>query len=267
MTAIFWRSIKDRRISLIVYMAAALLFMWMYVAMFPSIAAQAESFTALIESFPPAVFEAFGIEDLNMSTIESFLSVEHFSLVLPIMLIFMLTSVAGRALAGEIELGTVELLIARPVSRLKLFVARYAAGMGILITFTVISVFTVVPLAGLHGVEYHAASFAAGALIVFLLGWAVFSMAMMFSSLFSERSKVYMASGGILLTMYVLNVLALMKDNLDGLKYLSFFHYYAYSDALVNQSLYGTGCLVFVCVSLVCTAVGLVWFLKRDIAV
>ena len=249
MTAIFWRSIKDRRISLIVYMAAALLFMWMYVAMFPSIAAQAESFTALIESFPPAVFEAFGIEDLNMSTIESFLSVEHFSLVLPIMLIFMLTSVAGRALAGEIELGTVELLIARPVSRLKLFVARYAAGMGILITFTVISVFTVVPLAGLHGVEYHAASFAAGALIVFLLGWAVFSMAMMFSSLFSERSKVYMASGGILLTMYVLNVLALMKDNLDGLKYLSFFHYYAYSDALVNQSLYGTGCLVFVCIS------------------
>ena len=184
MTAIFWRSIKDRRISLIVYMAAALLFMWMYVAMFPSIAAQAESFTALIESFPPAVFEAFGIEDLNMSTIESFLSVEHFSLVLPIMLIFMLTSVAGRALAGEIELGTVELLIARPVSRLKLFVARYAAGMGILITFTVISVFTIIPLAGLHGVEY-----------------------------------------------------------------LSFFHYYAYSDALVNQSLYGTGCLVFVCIS------------------
>jgi ABC-type transport system involved in multi-copper enzyme maturation permease subunit len=81
-------------------------------------------------------------------------------------------------------LGTVELLIARPVSRLKLFVARYAAGMGILITFTVISVFTIIPLAGLHGVEY-----------------------------------------------------------------LSFFHYCAYSDALVNQSLYGTGCLVFVCIS------------------
>lgn len=267
MITIFWRSIKDRRISLIVYMAAALLFMWMYVAMFPSIQAQAESFSALMESFPPAIFEAFGIEDLAMSTLEEFLSVEHFSLVLPIMVIFLLTSVAGRALAGEIELGTIELLIGRPVSRLKLFVARYAAGLGILLTFTVISVYTGIPLATLHGVEYQAGGFAAGAGIILLFGWAVFSMAMMFSCIFSERSKVYMASGGILLTMYVLNVLALMKDSLDGLKYLSFFHYYAFSDALVRQVMYGTGSLVFICVALVCTTVGLTWFLKRDISV
>ena len=241
--------------------------MWMYVAMFPSIAKQADAFTEVFENFPPAVFEIFGIEDLNMSTLENFLSMEHFSLVLPIMTLFLMTSVAGRAIAGEIETGTVELLIGRPVSRLKLFFAKYVSGMGVLIVFTVISVFSIIPLAALHGVEYQIESFAAGALIVFLFGWAVFSMAMMFSSFFSERSKVYMACGGILLAMYVLNIIALMKDSLDALKYLSFFHYYAYSDAVIRQSLYGTGCLIFVCVSIVCTAFGLSWFLKRDIAV
>ena len=252
---------------MIVYMAAAVLFMWMYVAMFPSIEEQADAFTEVFENFPPAVFEIFGIESLNMSTLESFLSVEHFSLVLPIMILFLLISVAGRAIAGEIEAGTVELLIGRPVSRLKLFLSRYASGLGVLIVFTIIAVFSVVPLALLHGVEFQIESFAAGALIVFLFGWAVFSMAVMFSSLFSERSKVYMACGGILLLMYVLNVVALLKDNLDALKYFSFFHYYAYSDAVIHQSLYGTGCLVFVCMSIVCTAVGLAWFMKRDIAV
>ena len=267
MLTIFWRTIRDRKISLIVYMAAAMLFMWMYVAMFPSIAEQAEAFTAVFENFPPAVFEIFGIEDLNMSTLENFLSVEHFSLVLPIMAIFLLISVAGRSIAGEIELGTVELLIGRPVSRLKLFLAKYLSGMGILTVFTIVAVFSIIPLAALHGLEYKIESFAAGALIVFLFGWSVFSVAMMFSSIFSEKGKVYMACGGILLAMYVLNVVALMKDNFDALKYLSFFHYYAYSDALIRQSLYGTGCLVFVGVSVACTGIGLSWFLKRDIAV
>ncbi len=66
MFTIIWRSIKDRKISLIVYLAAALLFMWMYVAMFPSIAEQADSFTAVFESLPSEVLEIFGIEDMNL---------------------------------------------------------------------------------------------------------------------------------------------------------------------------------------------------------
>jgi len=61
MLTIVWRTIKDRRVSLIVYLAAAVAFTWMYVAMFPSIARQAEALTAVFENFPSAVFEVFGI--------------------------------------------------------------------------------------------------------------------------------------------------------------------------------------------------------------
>jgi ABC-2 type transport system permease protein len=267
MLTIVWRSVKDRKTSLIIYMASAILFMWMYVALFPSIAARAETFTALMDSFPAEVFAIIGMEEMNLSSLESFLSMEHFSFVLPFMAIFLLVPVAGRAIAGEIELGTVELLIGRPVSRSKLYLAKYASGMGILAAFTIFSVFSVIPFAGLHGVEYNVAGIASGAVIVFLLGWAVFSMSLMFSSFFANKSKVYMASGGVLLGMYVLNAIALINENLAALKYFSFFHYYAYSDALINQTLYGTGCLVFLGVSIVCSAAGLWWFRKRDIAV
>jgi ABC-2 type transport system permease protein len=267
MFIIVWRSIKDRKISLIVYMASAMLFMWMYVALFPSIAAQAETFTALMDSFPAEVFAVFGMEEMDLSSLENFLSMEHFSLVLPLMVIFLLVPVAGRAIAGEIELGTVELLIGRPISRSKLYLAKYVSGIGILATFTIFSVFSVVPFAVLHGVEYNLQGIASGAVVVLLLGWAVFSMSMMFSSFFSDKSKVYMAGGGVLLGMYVLNVIALINENLEVLKYFSFFHYYAYADALAKQSLYGTGCLVFLGVSIICSVTGLWWFQKRDIAV
>ena len=267
MFTIVWRSIKDRKISLIIYMAAAILFMWMYVAMFPAIAAEAETFTAFMDSFPKEVFAAFGMEEMNLSSLENFLSMEHFSLVLPLMVVFLLIPVAGRAIAGEIELGTIELIISRPLSRSKLYLAKYASGIGILLAFTIFSVFSVVPFTKLHGVEYDMTGIAAGGAVILLLGWSVFSMSMMFSSFFSDKSKVYMASGGVLLGMYVLNVIALLKENLEVLKYFSFFHYYAYSDALTEQSLYTTGCLVFLGVSVICSLTGLLWFRRRDIAV
>ena len=178
MFTIIWRSIKDRKVSLIVYMASAMLFMWMYVALFPSIAAQSESFTALMDSFPEAVFAVFGMEEMNLSSLENFLAMEHFSLVLPLMVIFLLVPVAGRAIAGEIELGTVELLIGRPISRSKLYLSKYISGIGILATFTVFSVFSVIPFAGLHGVEYSLPGIAAGHVIFRQGGQAQVSQAL-----------------------------------------------------------------------------------------
>ena len=51
----------------------------------------------------------------NMSTLENPLLRENFSPVFPIMAIFRPASVAGRAIAGEIESGFVELLAGHPV--------------------------------------------------------------------------------------------------------------------------------------------------------
>ena len=139
--------------------------------------------------------------------------------------------------------------------------------MGVLAVFTIIAVLSVIPFAALHGVDYEIRSYAAGGVIIFLFGWAIFSMTMMFSAMFSEKSKVYMAAGGVLLGMYVLNIVTLLNANLDVLKYFSFFHYYAYADALIRQSLYGAGCVVLISSSIVFTAAGFLWFCRRDIAV
>ncbi len=267
MLTVFWTTIKDRKVSLIIYSLAATLFVWMYVAMFPAIQEQSAVWIAALESFPEALFEAFGIEDFNMSTIERFLAIEHFSLVWPIMAILLLVSIAGRGLAGQIEQGTAELLLSRPVSRLRIFGAKYLVGVFALVVFAFVSVFSVVPLAALHGVDYIFGNHVSVAVIAVLFGWAVFSMAILFSALFAERSRVYMATGGVLLVMYVLNIAAAMKEDWDSLKFASFFHYYDYNDALIRNTLDATDVLVFAAVALGCTLVGAWWFSRRDVAV
>ena len=125
----------------------------------------------------------------------------------------------------------------------------------------------VAPLAGLHNIEFVFGNYLTIGILCFLFGWAVFSLAMMFSALFSERSKTYMMTGGILIVMYVVNIVATLKDSFDKIKFASFFHYFDSSNALIHNTLNTTSVLVFAGLAIVCTLVGAWWFKKRDIAV
>lgn len=267
MWVLFCRTIKDRKVSLIIYCLAAMGFLWMYIAMFPSIQEQAANFNELMKNYPEALMKAFNLEEMSFDTLEKFLAMEQFSFVWPLMVMFMLISLAGGSIAQEIERGTMELLLSRPISRIKIFLSRYLVGLAILFVFTIFSIFAVVPLAKLHHLDYVFKNHLTVAILGFLFGWAVFSLALMFSAMFSERGKVYMMSGGTLLLMYVFNIIAALQENLEKLKYFSFFYYFDTQKALVHNIIHQEAILVFALVIVVCTALGAIWFKRRDLAV
>ena len=53
---------------------------------------------------------------------------------------------------------------------------------------------------------------------------------------------------------------------MKNLRYLSFFYYYDFEAALLDFKINMVGVVVFVAVNVICTTVGLVNFMKRDIA-
>ncbi len=264
---IIWRSLKDRKISLAVYAAASSLFTWMYIAMYPSILKDAATFEQAFANYPTELFEAFGIEELSFDTIEKFLALEHYSIVFPIMLLFLMLSFAGSALAGEVDKGTIEHILAKPVSRLKLFFSRYISGLVTLATFTGISVFIAIPLAMLHDIDYVVEGYVYIFLLSMLFGWAVFSIGYMFSALFSDKGRVYMFSGGLFLLMYVANVASALMEKLENVQYLSFFYYYDYNNALQDATIDWLPAVVFAGTAIICTTIGAIYYHKRDIAV
>ncbi len=67
--------------------------------------------------------------------------------------------------------------------------------------------------------------------------------------------------------MYVLNVISTFKESLKDLRYLSFFHYYDYTAAMLDNKLDSQAIWVFLGVSLVATVLGALWFMRRDVAV
>lgn len=267
MLIIFWRTIRDRKISFLVYLLAAVMFLWMFVALYPSIYDQVDEFNQLIQAYPESLMKTFGIENVNFDTFEKFLAIEHVSIVWPLLIIFLAISMAGADLARDIEQGTMEMTLARPVSRSRIYIARYLAGVIMITVFTLVSFYVVVPLAKLSDVQYHLASYWYISVAGLLFGLAIFSFSFMLSAMFSERSRVYLISGGMLLVMYVFKIITSFKENYADLNYLSFFYYFDPEKALIQNEIELTSGLVFVGVIMVAAVIGAIWFEKRDIAV
>jgi ABC-2 type transport system permease protein len=270
MLSIVWRAIKDRKTSLIAYSLGAAVFLEMYVAMFPLFADRFDQaqIDKLLQAYPKQIFQAIGMDPakFTLAKFESFVATEYFSLIWPIMAIIFVVALGGVQIAGEIEKGTIETVLAQPISRLKIFFAKYIAGVAGLLIFTVISVFAVVPLAALHGVEYKLENFATAAVLGFFFALAIFSLSMLSTSMFSEKGKSNFAVGGVVILMYVLNVISTFKESLKDLRYLSFFYYYDYSAALLDNKLDSLAIWVFLGVSVVVTILGALWFMRRDVA-
>lgn len=268
MLALIERTIRDRVKTLLAYAVIAVALIWMFVAFFPTIAEQSEHFSELMAGYPETFLKAFGVEKGMMifSTIESFLAVEHYSLMWPLLLIVLLISFGSAALAGEVEKGTVEILLAQPLSRFKVFFAKYFAGLLLLSIFVLFSVFSLAPLAQIYKIDFCLAKSWKMMVVGGFFGLSIFSLTMMLSAFLSERGRVASISGGILLLMYALNILAKLRENLENLKYFSLFHYYDYNAALLENRIDFSNILTFLAVSLICTLTGLFVFVKRDIA-
>lgn len=263
------RMLRDKWKSFTVYSISMIAFMEMYISLFPAISKQALQFDKMLKSFPPELFQAMNMDPsaLSFSTLESYLSTEYMSFLWPIMAIIFAISIANYISVNEVDKGTIETLVSLPVSRTRIFIERYFTGLAILCIFCFISIFVAIPLAEFHNVKYTLDNYLTTTGGCLLLVSVVYSLATLSSVIFSEKSKATTVSGGILVFMYVLNVLSNLQDSLDNLKYVSFFHYFSGSDLLSKNVYPEYAVLVLGGVAIILFLAGLFWFNRRDLSV
>ncbi len=267
MGTIFLNFLRDKKTMLIIFCLAAIAMVWMYVAMFPSIQEKSADFDKLMEAYPQEILQAMNIETLSFERIENFLAMENYSIIWPLLMFFLAISLAGFALVREVDSGTAEILLSRPLSRSKIFLARYLAGLVSLVVFTLVSVYAIIPWGEIYKVDYDLGGHSKLLLMNLLFAWAIFSLAMLCSAWFSEKGKAYGAISGLLVLMYVFNIIAGLKEELEDLHYASFFYYFNYFDALVNGELAWLNIAVFVGTALISTIISWLIWQKRDLAV
>jgi len=263
------RMLRDKWKSFVIYAIAAVAFLEMYIALFPVVHQRANQFDQVIKTFPPEIFKAMNIDpsSLSFANIESYLSSEYMSFLWPILAIIFAISLANYISINEIDKGTIETLASLPARRSKVFLQRYLTGLLMLVGFCIISLFGAIPLAILHNTDYIVENFLTAAVGSFLFIWAVYSLATLFSVIFSEKGKSTMASGGVLILMYVVFIISTLKESIKDLQYISFFNYFSGSDLLVKNSYPEYAFLVLGGFATLSTLIALLWFNRRDLSV
>ena len=259
-------SIRQKRTALWAYSLSGVGILLMYVAIFPSMQSQIDSYSQLVKSFPPALMKAFGA-DTSLVNFEGLLGTKQFGFMWPLLCIFLVVSCIGSELAGEIEKRTIGMWLSLPVSRMKVYWAKYTGALIVLAVFTLLSILTTVPIAAIFHVAITNSHIYSLTFVGFMFGFAVLGLAACASAFFSEKTKVYASIGSLLFVMYVLNLLSGLVSGLTNLKYASFFYYYNASDLLAGRHISAVSTLVFVAVGAGFAALGAAIFARRDISI
>lgn len=266
MIAIITRTVRDRWKMLLAMCLIGVLTMLMYVSMFPTYKDMMEQNTQIYEQIPEALKKAFNMEDFPFNTLEKFLNIEMYSLFWIILTIILTLSLSGSSLAGDVERETAVQTLSQPVSRTTFYVGRFLAATKIFTAFNALVNASVFPFAAAFGLTAHFLNFLTVTVMCELFGLALLGAGFAVSAFMSDKGRVYMALGGAILVMYVLNIVSAILPKLENLKYASIFHYFDPNRFLVRGQYDLTSVIVFAGLT-VAGFVGGWWrWTKRDMA-
>ncbi|WP_225335043.1 ABC transporter permease subunit [Halomicrobium urmianum] len=237
-------------------------FALLIVGVYPSIATSGVDFEAYVENLPEAFRSGFGVEAFN--TVEGFLAAEFYQFVWVLLLGLYVAYQAGGSVAGDVEDGRLDLVLATPISRSRLLVEKFLA-----VLTPVVALNLVMPLvvyAGLLAVEE---SIDFGLLIAvhvlsvpYLLACA--AAGLLLSVLVSRGD---LAERGALAGVFLLFVVdsVTTETDVEWLGAVSPTRYYDPTEILVRETFDVGGAIVLFAAAFLLFAVGRARFLRRDV--
>jgi ABC-2 type transport system permease protein len=234
----------------------------MYAAFYPSIAESATDLQTYLDKMPDAFRELIGGDYTSPA---GYLRAELFSLMGPILFLVYAVSAGGKAIAGEEEARSLDLLLSTPLSRTR--VVRDKA-LALLLSMAGLTgfLFVVVVVVGRpFDLVVPIQDAAAACVMLLLVGLTFASLALAVGCATGRKSTAYAITGVIATATYVLNVLAPSVASLSWTRPLSPFRWYLEPDPLTT-GLHPANVAVLLGITIVCTALAFWSFRRRDLA-
>lgn len=181
-------------------------------------------------ALPETMLEVLGIADFT--TVHGFLNAELFSITGPAAIIYLAIVMGGKALAGEQDDGSLDLLLANPVSRTRVLLAKASAlAVTVVGVSLVFGAFTWLGVAA-AGIEVRVGGIVAVSVHLAGLGLFFGGVALLLGAAFG-RGRITMAgTAGIALLTYVANGFLAVNDRFAGWLRASPWYYYTGSNPL-----------------------------------
>lgn len=204
----------------------------------------------------------------NYNTFPALLAIELYGSFYPLLFGGAIAYIAGAALPLMIENGTIDLALARPVSRTRYFLELLLSGLlaGLVTSLvTLLAVWISTLIVKNNGIDWT------WAIVAQLIETAFFCFAIGVGMLFGSFLNSSRAAGGATLGIvglgYLISVVGALTPDLDWLQRLGPFYYARGAEALVGHTITAWYPLVLLGAGAICTIVGLLIFKRRDLPV
>ncbi len=255
-------TLHQRRWSIIWYSAGLVFYSWLMVWFWPLFGG--EEYTQLVDSLPKEVLAAFGTAELSLGTLGGYMQVEYLGLMWMIIVSSAIILYATKACASEIDAGTMELLLAQPLSRTRLMLTRIA---GLVIVALALSAATFVPIQ-IFGPRYTVdlsaevfwLLFAQGTLFILAIG----GITLVVSAFSSSGGRPAAFASGLLGAMWVLHFVAEVSEVAEALETINLLRYWEPGRIINDASANPDAWWVYGCVTIVSFGVAVWGFARRD---
>lgn len=164
---VYLKSLRDQRHGLIGWSIGIVALVLMESALWPSISDMA-GMREFLQNYPEPLRKLFNLDTFGTGT--GFLNTELFSMLLPILFLVFAISRGARAIAGEEELGTLEVLLVTRVSPVRLALEQAAVLATAVLTLGAVLFGAIMVCSAIFGLDIAIGAALTGALSMVLLG-------------------------------------------------------------------------------------------------
>jgi ABC-2 type transport system permease protein len=261
--SVWTKTIRDQRRALVWWSLGFMFTVFMYASFWPSVRENAAQFTEYMEKLPEAIRNLFGGADF--ATPEGYVQTELFSLLGPVLLIVYAIGAGARAVAGEEEAGTLDLLLSTPLSRGRVVLDKFGSMVSATLFMALLTWLSLVAIGPLFDLRLPLEGLLAATLNLFLLALSFGAVALLVGSATGSKGAAVGVASGLAVVTFILNTLAPSVDALGPFRFLSPFHYYSGHQPLTN-GFHGIDVLVLAGISAVALVTALTMFERRDLA-
>ncbi len=233
-----------------------------YSAFYPSISSSAADLNKYMQNLPDAVKTIIGNDYTSPA---GYLRAEFFSLLGPILLLVYTIGNGAKAIAGEEEGRSLDLLLSTPLSRGRVVADKAVSLLVTTLAITVFSFLVIIVVGPPFDLSVPVADVAAACVMFLLLGLTFGALALAVGCITGRRVWAIAVAGVVGVATYLLNAIAPTVSALSWARPLSPFRWYLEPDPLTT-GLHAENVFVLAALTSVLTVAAVWGFRRRDLA-
>ncbi len=257
------RELRANMKSLIIWSSIIVVFVVMMMYEFSAYYNNPEM-SAVLDSMPKALLDAFSMGSANLTTVSGYLSIAavYFSLMLGIFAVLLGSSIISKEERDK----TVEFFLALPISRQRILVSKLIAA---IINCIIINIVTVLAIL-ITTIRYEKIAnfnkfFALLMLGIFIIQMIFLSIGMFLAAIMKRYKKSGTYSISILLALYFFSIFVSLSEKMEFFKYITPFKFFEAQNILNQGKLDGTYLLISLGIIVFAMIGTFVFYPKRDL--